>query len=270
MSEGGTNASKRLCAVPGTRVGSCVPQLTTAIGVRCQSEGGGQHQHQVQLKALHQCFLDWGSFLKAFSPNQKTKKYNIVVDFWWTPIGECLLKVSNLLNHWDSYRKLSHGGFNFTSEGCRSCHAYVRQYNWQNYQRILLIKSDWLMFVIPSCPTPKASSSSSGMSSVNDSPTTAWSPSSPSTWSRSCTWLRTRPPWSTTPSPCSATSPPSLAPSLLTPYLASSRQLSTSRSYTCSAICSRPWLQCPLSTCHPCEYLLILRMNVATNFEIVW
>ena len=82
MSEGGTNASKRLCAVPGRRVGSCVPQLTTAIGVRCQSKGGGQHQDQVQLKAPQQCFLDWGSFLTACIPLQKAMKYKIVLDFW--------------------------------------------------------------------------------------------------------------------------------------------------------------------------------------------
>ena len=74
MSEGGANASKRLCAVPGIRVGSCVLQLTTAIGVRCQSEGGGQHQDQVQQKAPQQCFLDLGSFLTAFSPPPESNK----------------------------------------------------------------------------------------------------------------------------------------------------------------------------------------------------
>ena len=72
--------AEQMQKVPGRRVGSCVPQLTTAIGVRCQSEGGGQHQpDQVQLKESHWCFLYWASFLKAFSPVQKN---NIVLDFW--------------------------------------------------------------------------------------------------------------------------------------------------------------------------------------------
>ena len=120
MPEGGTNAkgSRKTCGVvcPATNDGNRSPM---------SEWGRGSAPAWPSATKTASSVFPWLGFTSLPESNEVEH----CLGFWRTPISGCLLKVSNLLNDRDSCNKLSHGGFNFTSEGCSSSHAYVQTFN---------------------------------------------------------------------------------------------------------------------------------------------